>query len=51
MGYLSYPCTVLCIHDFIGAMRMAPTAAMEVLLGLPALHVMIKAKTLAGICS
>jgi len=31
-------------------MRMAPTAAMDVLLGLPPPHVMIEVQALAGIC-
>jgi hypothetical protein len=30
-------------------MKMAPTAAIEVILGLPALHVMIEAEAQAGI--
>jgi len=33
-----------------GVMRMAPTAAMDVLLGLPPPHVMIEVQALAGIC-
>jgi hypothetical protein len=32
-----------------GAMKTTPTAAMEVLLGLPFLHVMIEAEAQAGI--
>jgi hypothetical protein len=32
-----------------GAMRMAPAAAMKVLLGLPSLHVMTEVETQAGI--
>jgi hypothetical protein len=32
-----------------GAMRTAPTAAMEVLLGLPRLHLQVEAETKIGI--
>jgi hypothetical protein len=32
-----------------GAMKTTPTAATEVLLGLPPLHIMIEAQALAGI--
>jgi len=31
-------------------MKTTPTAAIEVLLGLPPLHIMIEAEALAGIC-
>jgi hypothetical protein len=34
---------------FTGATRMAPTAAIEVLLGLPAPHVMTEVEAQAGI--
>jgi hypothetical protein len=33
-----------------GVIRMVPTAVIDVLLGLPSLHVMIKVQVQAGIC-
>lgn len=38
----------LACPDIIGAMKTAPTAEKEVLLGLPLLHVMIKVQTHRG---